>query len=136
MEITKTLTYCRFNILWKMCSDVCKHVCKYMNKSLYLSSDRVIHIYLVIHLYRVIQTVSQMHSHVLNPFATGNTTVCDYIFESADNITVNIITFPQDFKVILKRRLRNYFKILKKCFFVILILVGGWLTNDYWIFRL
>ena len=45
-----------------------------------------------------------------NPFITGNTPVCDWIFKPADNFTVHVAPmkhFFKDFLVILKRPLQN-----------------------------
>ena len=49
-----------------------------------------------------------------NPFATGDTLLCDWRFDTA--YTSNGYTLIQEFLVILKRSLHTYQKILRECF--------------------
>ena len=60
----------------------------------------------------------------VNPFITGNTPVCDWVFESVDDITLQALQY---LLVTLKRMLQNYRTIRKK-----FILVAN--ANDHIIF--
>ena len=71
----------------------------------------------------------------INPFVTGNTTLCDWILETVDNITVHIVhIFIQNFLGTLKRTL-EILQTFKEMFsrYIPIVVSGSW-TNDHRIF--